>query len=189
MPQHQEPMVLTCRTLHFIGDDVPDAKTIWAFRERLKELDLTEKLFARFDEHLNNSGFNAKRGQIVDASIVRAPIRRDSREINEKLKQGEEIAEWNDNTRAQKDTDAKWTQKNGKQSFGYKNHIAPDVEHKLIRGFAVTPANVHDSNECESILSPNADPSVYADSAYMSAERMERIKIGLRLYQSIAAVK
>lgn len=155
-----------------MGDDIPDAKTIWAFRERLKEHGLTEKLFARFGEYLNRSGFDAKRGQIVDASIVRVPIRRDSREINNKLKQGEAVTEWNDNTRAQKDVDAKWTEKNGKQSFGYKNHIAPDVEHKLIRGFAVTPANVHDSNEFESILSSNADPSVYADSAYMSSERI-----------------
>lgn len=158
-----------------MGDDVPDAKTIWAFRERLKKHGLTEKLFARFGEHLNQSGFDARRGQIVDASIVRVPIRRDSRDNNDKLKRGEAVADWSDNTRAQKDTDAKWTQKNGKQSFGYKNHIAPDVEHKLIRGFAVTPANVHDSNECESILSPNADPSVYADSAYMSTERVERM--------------
>lgn len=158
-----------------MGDDVPDAKTIWAFRERLKEHGLTEKLFARFGEYLNQAGFTAKGGQIVDASIVRASIRRDSRENNDKLKQGVEVTEWSDNTRSQKDTDAKWTQKNGRQSFGYKNHIAPDVSHKLIRGYAVTPANVHDSNECESILSPNADPSVYADSAYMSAERVERM--------------
>lgn len=158
-----------------MGDDIPDAKTIWAFRERLKEHGLAEKLFSRFGEYLNRSGFDARRGQIVDASIVRVPIRRDSRKVNEKLKQGEEISEWSDNTRAQKDTDAKWTQKNGKQSFGYKNHIAPDVEHKLIRGYAVTPANVPDPTECESILSPNADPSVYADSAYMSMERVERM--------------
>lgn len=158
-----------------MGDDVPDAKTIWAFRERLKKHGLTEKLFARFGEHLNRCGFDARRGQIVDASIVRVPIRRDSRENNDRLKRGEDVSEWSDNTRAQKDTDAKWTQKNGKQSFGYKNHIAPDVEHKLIRGYAVTPANVHDANACESILSPNADPSVYADSAYMSTERVERM--------------
>ena len=48
-----------------MGDDVPDAKTIWAFRERLKEHGLTEKLFARFGEHLNRCGFDARRGQIV----------------------------------------------------------------------------------------------------------------------------
>ncbi|MDR1520690.1 MAG: transposase [Planctomycetota bacterium] len=90
-----------------MGDDVPDAKTIWAFRERLKEQGLTETLFSRFGEYLNQSGFDARRGQIVDASIVRAPIRRDSRENNDKLKRGEDVAEWSDNTRAQKDIDAK----------------------------------------------------------------------------------
>jgi hypothetical protein len=47
------------------------------------------------------------------------------------------------------------------------------VEHKLIRGYAVTPANARDSNECESILSTNADPLVYVDSACMSEERVK----------------
>ena len=158
-----------------IGDEVPDSKTIWAFRERLKELGLTEKLFARFGEYLNQSGFDAKQGQIVDASIVKVPIRRDSRETNEKIKNGEAVTEWSDSTKAQKDTDATWTQKNGKQSFGYKNHIAPDVEHKLIRNYAVTPANIHDSNVFESILMPQPDPSVYADSAYISKERLAEL--------------
>lgn len=158
-----------------MGDDVPDSKTIWSFRERLKELGLVEKLFDRFGAYLNQAGFDAKRGQIVDASIVRVPVRRDTREVNEKVKNGEEVSEWKPATRAQKDTTARWTQKNGKNFFGYKNHICPDVEHKLIRSYAVTPASTHDSNEFESLLRPNPDPSVYADSAYMSGERVERL--------------
>ena len=31
---------------------VPDAKTIWLFRERLAQVGAVEKLFARFDHHL-----------------------------------------------------------------------------------------------------------------------------------------
>jgi IS5 family transposase len=156
-----------------IGDDVPDAKTIWAFRESLEERGLAEKLFARFDSFLNQAGFTAKRGQIVDASIVEVPIRRDSREINDKVKQGEEVSEWTPAARPQKDVDARWTRKNGDDFFGYKNHVCSDAEHKLIRAYAVTPASVHDSNVFEELLRPNSDPSVYADSAYISAARVE----------------
>jgi IS5 family transposase len=156
-----------------MGDDVPDAKTIWTFRESLKERGLVEKLFARFDRFLNQAGFTAKRGQIVDASIIEVPIRRDSREVNDKVKQGEEVAEWTPAARPQKDVDARWTRKNGDDFFGYKNHICPDAEHKLIRAYAVTPASVHDSNVFEELLRPNSDPSVFADSAYMSSARIQ----------------
>lgn len=51
-----------------MGDDIPDAKTIWAFRERLKEHGLTEKLFARFGEHLNRSGFDASPARTTRSS-------------------------------------------------------------------------------------------------------------------------
>jgi IS5 family transposase len=40
-----------------IEDSVPDARTIWFFREQLKEFKLVEKLFADFDRHLAESGF------------------------------------------------------------------------------------------------------------------------------------
>jgi len=46
-----------------------------------------------------------------------------------------------------------------------------DAQHKLIRTFAVTPANVHDSQVFDDLIDPdNADPGVWADSAYRSDE-------------------
>ena len=65
-----------------IEDSVPDARTIWFFREQLKEFKLVEKLFADFDSYLAESGFEAKKGQIIDASIAAAPKQRNSREEN-----------------------------------------------------------------------------------------------------------
>jgi IS5 family transposase len=65
------------------------------------------------------------------------------------VKANEPVEEWTDNQRAQKDVQARWTQKNGKNFFGYKNHIGGDVKHKLIRAYVVTPASAHDSNEFE----------------------------------------
>ena len=56
-----------------IEDELPDATTVWRFRERLKELGLIEKLFDRFGDHLTAEGFQAKQWQMVDASIVPVP--------------------------------------------------------------------------------------------------------------------
>ena len=155
-----------------IGDPVPDAKTLWVFREILVGPNLAKILFDRFDAFLRQHGFEAKRGQIIDATIVRCRIRRDTPENNEKIKRGERVDEWPDATRRQKDTEARWTKKNGESSFGYKNHVDVDVGDKFVRGYEVTPASVHDSNVYESIITPNADVDEYADSAYGSTERV-----------------
>ena len=154
-----------------IEDEVPDATSVWRFRERLKELDLMAGLFNRFGDYLAAEGFQAKQGQIVDASIVPVPIQRNSREENRRIKEGEVPEDWDEAMREQKDVQARWTQKNGKSSFGYKNHIDVDAEHKLIRTFVVTPANVHDSQVLDDLIDPdNEDPGVWADSAYRSEE-------------------
>ena len=57
---------------------VPDAKTIWLFRSKLEEHKLTRKLFDKFNAFLAESGFVAKKGQIVDATIVRVPTQRNT---------------------------------------------------------------------------------------------------------------
>jgi len=56
-----------------LGDTVPDAKTIWLFREQLTEAGVIEKVFAQFEVFLCEQGFSARKGQIVDASIVPVP--------------------------------------------------------------------------------------------------------------------
>ena len=59
-----------------IGDDVPDEKTIWLFKEQLKEKDLSKKLFELFTSKLIENGIVAKEGTIVDASFVTVPKQR-----------------------------------------------------------------------------------------------------------------
>lgn len=56
-----------------LGDRVPDAKTIWLFREQLVQAKAIEKLFARFDDALHGAGYLAMGGQIIDATVVAAP--------------------------------------------------------------------------------------------------------------------
>ena len=165
-----------------IEDSVPDARTIWFFREQLKELNLVEKLFADFDRYLAESGFEAKKGQIIDASIVAAPKQRNSREENKQIKNGNIPEDWSQKKRSHKDTDANWVQKNGKNYFGYKNHVEVDVKHKFIRKYKVTPSSVHDSNVFEEILDKNnTSKDVFADSAYRSKESLKELEtLGFR---------
>jgi IS5 family transposase len=123
-----------------LGDAVPDEKTIWLFREQLTEVGVIKRLFEEFDEFLEQKGFRARRGQIIDASIVEAPRQRNSREENRQIKAGQTPGGWTDQKKRQKDTDARWTKHNGQNHYGYKNHINVDVKHKLIRDYEVTAA-------------------------------------------------
>lgn len=152
---------------------IPDAKTIWLFRSRLEEHNLTRKLFDLFNGYLNDAGFEARKGQIVDATIIRVPTQRNTKGENEAIKEGKApVDDWSEAKQRQKDTDARWTKKHNRSYFGYKNHVEADVRHKIIRDYDITDASVHDSNVFESILDEtNTSRDVYADSAYRSEER------------------
>jgi transposase, IS5 family len=168
--------------MRFLGlefeDDIPDGTTLWVFREKLAQAGLVEKLFDRFNQHLNAKGYIARGGQMVDATIVPVPKQRNSREENETVKRGETPAEWEQKPakNRQKDKDARWTKKHGKSFFGYKNHVNVDKAHKLIRDYEVTDAAVHDSRVFETLLDKsNTSKDVFGDSAYQSAEVEEKL--------------
>ncbi len=150
-----------------LGNTVPDAKTIWLFRQQLTEAGLIEKAFDRFDRFLRDNGFAARKGQIIDASIVQAPKQRNSRDDNKRIKDGEVPEDWSENKKRQKDTDARWTRKNGVTFYGYKNHVSVDVKYKFVRSYDVTDASVYDGNVFEELLDEhNSSRDVWADSAY-----------------------
>ena len=177
--------------MRFLGlnleDRVPDAKTVWLFRETLKQQGVGEGLFKRFDEQLAAKGLVAKGGQMIDATFVEVPKSRNSREDNARIKAGELPEGWNKDDpatvhmRRQKDTDARWTKKNQETHFGYKNHINADAKNKLIRAYAVSAASVHDSQVFDELLDQSTDEdgqkrAAYADSAYRSKEQEERLQ-------------
>jgi transposase, IS5 family len=152
-----------------LEDSIPDATTVWLFREKLAKAGLIEKLFDRFDQHLAAKGYIARGGQMVDATIVPVPKQRNSGDENEAVKAGRIPEAW-DNKPAklrQKDRDARWTKKHGKSFFGYKNRVNADAKHKLIRRYEVTDAAVHDSQKLDRLLNKgNTSAEVFADSAY-----------------------
>jgi transposase, IS5 family len=152
---------------------VPDAKTIWLFRETLVTADAMKKLFNMFDRYLADAGYTARKGQIIDASFVEVPVQRNTREENDDIAQGTTPKTWEETPSKlrQKDVDARWTKKNNESVYGYKNHVNVDVAHKLIRAYTVTPANAHDSTVIEELLdADNTGKGVWADSAYRSVE-------------------
>ena len=102
-----------------LSDKIPDAKTIWFFKDQLCKKGLTEKLFDLSTETLNSKGIIAKEGSMVDASFVDVPKQRNNREDNAIIKEGSvpiSFAE-NKNKLAQKDTDARWTTKNNEKQL------------------------------------------------------------------------
>jgi hypothetical protein len=62
-----------------LAGNVPDARTVWAFRESLKEHKLAEVLFERLNQALSEMGIELKSHQIIDATFVPVPIRRNGR--------------------------------------------------------------------------------------------------------------
>ena len=170
--------------MRFLGlglqDRTPDATTVWQYRERLAQAGIVEELFDRFDSFLRARGYEAKGGQIVDASIVEVPRQRNRKEEDARIKAGEVPEGWaegSSNRLAQKDLDARWTKKGGVSYYGYKNHVSTDRRYKLVRCYAVTEASVHDSQMIGEILDPdNTAAKVWADKAYRSGEIEEMLE-------------
>lgn len=162
-----------------LADDVPDSKTIWQFRERLTDLGLVEVLFDTFLMKLQELDLVVHKGKIVDASFTEAPRQRNTRQENKQIKQGETPKEWKNHSHklSQKDLDARWTKKNGKSYYGYKNHTKCDKKSKLITAYKVTDASVHDSQIIQKLLSEeDENQDLYADSAYAGKELDEELR-------------
>ncbi len=175
-----------------IAEKVPDAKTIWLFREHLAEAGAIQNLFARFDKHLAEAGYLAMGGQIVDATIVAAPKQRNTEDEKAAIKAGEVPEAWKDKPAKlrQKDRDARWTVKFSKAkpaapgkpqhidiavpAFGYKDHVSIDRRFGFIRGWSATTASAYDGAQLSSVLDrSNTGSTVWADTAYRSAKNEE----------------
>lgn len=152
-----------------LGDRVPDAKTIWLYRDTLTKANVIRELFDLFNARLEDAGLITHTGTIVDATFVEAPRQHNHHDENDDVKQGKIPEEWkkpeNIHKLRQKDMDARWTRKGREFHFGYKDHVKADVDSKLITDYTVTPANVHDSQPMPAMINEN-DKAVYADSAY-----------------------
>jgi transposase, IS5 family len=170
-----------------LGDRVPDATTIWLFREKLTKAGAIDSLFARFDEAVRAAGYIPMSGQIIDASLIAAPRQRNTEAEKADLKAGRIPQAWQDRPAKlrQKDRDARWTVKVTKAkpkedgtkqvdiavpAFGYQNHISIDRRHGLIRRWAVTDAAASAGQLLRQGLldRTNTASDVWADTAFRS---------------------
>ena len=177
-----------------LGDAVPDANTIWSFRETLTKAGAIERLFELFDRKLRAPGYLAMSGQLVDASIVAAPKQRNSRAEKQAIKEGRVPAAWQAKPAKlrQKDRDARWTVKTTKArpregasplvdlaipQFGYQNHISADRRHRLIRRWLVTDAAAHAGKRLADLLDVgNTAAGVWADTGYRSIKNEDLLR-------------
>ena len=170
-----------------LSDKIPDQKTFWLFRDSLTRTGVIDQAFILFRDRLRKEGYIVHEGKIVDATLVKSPVQRNSRDENDQIKNGETPEEWSEEKRRQKDVDATWTTKHGKHHYGYKNHVKVDATSKLIDEFEVTPANVHDSQVLEELLDEtDSGHPLWADSAYSSDEIrtiLRKRKIGCRIHK------
>ncbi len=173
------------------GDPVPDARTIWKWRERLTRSGAFERLFERFDRYLRERGYIAQGGQIVTAAIIEARRPRLTAREKQIMKRGEVPADWSEARRRQIDRDGRWTLKRGRKResdgvvrrdlealatpvFGYKNHVNVDRTHGFIRNFDVTHAAAFDGHRLGRILDfENTASVVWADAAYRTRANLE----------------
>lgn len=178
-----------------LSDRVPDARTIWLFREKLTKAGAIRGLFGRFDAVLRSAGYIAMSGQIIDASLVAAPKQRNTEDEKKAIKEGRVPEHWKarPGKLRQKDRDARWTVKYSKAKerpdgskppvdiaipgFGYQNHIGIDRGFGLIRTWMVTHAAAYEGARLrEGLLDQrNTAAVVWADSAYQSAANEEHL--------------
>ncbi|WP_119396561.1 IS5 family transposase [Salinibius halmophilus] len=158
-----------------IDQNVPDAKTVWHYEDCFSKTKLLDRVFDKLLAQIEQAGYYARGGTIVDASIIETP-KRSSEERLKKRHGVEEDAELPSKVRQQHDPDSRWTKKHNKSYYGYKNHIAIDNEHKIIRSQLTTPANKHDGHELDELVDANnSNGKVYADSAYQSQANEEML--------------
>lgn len=172
-----------------LAERIPDARTIWLFREKLTKAGAIKTLFERFDATLRQTGYIAMSGQIVDASLIAAPRQHNSEDEKQAIKGGRIPKDWKDKPAKlrQKDRDARWTVKFTKAKprddgsmppvdlaiplFGYQNHVSIDRGFGFIRRWTATDAAAYEGRRLrEGLLDKsNTASGVWADTAYRSA--------------------
>jgi IS5 family transposase len=135
-----------------LGDDrIPDETTILNFRHLLERHGLTEAIFAEVNAHLAGKGITLRSGTLVDATIIDAPAS-------------------TKNEAQARDPEMSSTRKGNDWYFGMKAHVGVDAHSGVVHSLQTTTAKTHDSQVWDDLLH-GAETSVWADKAYVSAER------------------
>ena len=142
------------RFLGFPGE-IPDATTVWLFRERLAESGRDRLVWEELQRQLDAKGLKVKKGVVQDASFItsdpgHAPA--------DKPRGGE--------AKTRRSRDGSWAKKGSRSYYGYKLHSKTDTDLGLIRDLETTTASVHDSRVDLSRLGEVA----YRDKGYFGVK-------------------
>lgn len=154
---------LSFRNFLDFPETVPDFSTIWKIRERLQEADADKEIWDVLQQQLDKQGYTIKKGVIQDASFVEADLGR-KRYAKEKQakKHGGQIC-YTEKQLSHIDKDGSFSVKHGQVHYGYKLHTKIDIDHQLMRDYAVTTASLHDG---EIDLVDEQDIAAYRDKGY-----------------------
>lgn len=160
---------------------LPDARTIWAFKNLLAQGGGAEALFEIVGQQLAQAGLQARGGQIVDATFITVPKTNVTDEERTALNEGRQPESWSQKEAAHKDADARWAKKGNNAFYGYKAHINVDQQCKLIRAIDVTPANVDDRAPLDGLLDTSevrlgSGKTLHADRGYHGQAVREMLK-------------
>jgi IS5 family transposase len=145
----------------FVGVDLsresaPDATTLLKFRRLLEQHQLTQKLFARINQHLSDKGLMLKEGTIVDATLIAAPP---STKNKDKAR----------------DPEMHQSKKGNQWHFGMKAHIGVDAASGLVHSLVTTSGHVHDVTQTHALLH-GEETAVFGDAGYVGVNKREENK-------------
>lgn len=144
-----------------LEEAVPDHSTICRFRKEVVRHGLAEAVLAEVNRQLDGRGLILKTGTLIDATLVPAAAAEPP-----KQKGG---------GRSKNDPDAAWARQGARARFGYKLHIAVDRETLIVRGAALTPANINEITVAPALVQGD-ETAVWADKAYVGPTLRERLK-------------
>jgi len=143
------------------SDAIPDETTILNFRHLLEKHRLTEKIFEKTGQYLQDKGLLLREGTIVDATIINAPSS-------------------TKNQTGSRDKEMRQTKKGNRWYFGMKAHVGTDTRRGLVHRVVVTDAAVHDSQVMDSLVHGD-ETAVYGDKAYADeTKRAEYESLGIK---------
>lgn len=128
-----------------------DDTTLVKFRERLREANLTERLFDIFDKQIETKGLLIKKGTLVDSTLVRGAHRPGA----------------TGSDGAALDPDVAWTRRDGKPEHGMKVSLSVDEGSEIVRQVVLTPASVDDHTVFADLVLGD-EKKLYADKGYAS---------------------
>ena len=162
-----------------LGGKVPEASTLGRFRTQLVEHDLWDRLLGEINRQLEAKNIIMSEGRINIIDKVNGAAREGALGYATPIEAAQSGSGKGKDGQPTRDPEAGWHVKNDsrgrpKSTYGFSVHTGVD-EDGFIHRQSVTPGNVHDSQERDTLLLGD-EAALYADAAYSSAETRDTLK-------------